>query len=252
MLSRSTSKCMPFVMAVAALVPWGTAYGQASDESDRISQPRLALTNANVVDVVTGEIHRGVTVLLADGEIEGITAGAPGAGTEVKDLQGKYVVPGLIDAHTHLNSLASARRALETGVTTVRSASVGSYRDVALRELVRDGYLAGPDVVAAGLFVTPNIGDAVLADPELRGSDRWRGHHRAASEADPGERRPWGRLHQGRGGPNGQGCRIRIPGNRCIRSRSLRPWSKRPASRACRSWPMPTATREAGRRCSLV
>ncbi|NNM32800.1 MAG: amidohydrolase family protein [Gemmatimonadetes bacterium] len=133
-----------------------------------IPQPHLALTNANVVDVVTGELQRGVTVVLAEGRIESIGADAPPAGVEVKDLGGKFVVPGLIDAHTHLNSLASARRALATGVTTVRSASVGSFRDVALRELVADGWLAGPDVVAAGIFVTPDIGDAVLADPELR------------------------------------------------------------------------------------
>jgi imidazolonepropionase-like amidohydrolase len=72
-----------------------------------------------------------------------------------------------MDAHTHLDNLAAARRALETGVTTVRSASVGSYRDVSLRELVKAGYLVGPEVLAAGLFVSPNLDDAILADPGL-------------------------------------------------------------------------------------
>ena len=61
----------------------------------------------------------------------------------------------------------AAKRALETGVTTVRSASVGSFRDVALRDLVRAGHLMGPDMLAAGLFVTPDIGDATLADTGL-------------------------------------------------------------------------------------
>jgi imidazolonepropionase-like amidohydrolase len=52
-------------------------------------------------------------------------------------------------------------------VTTVRSASVEAFEDVALRELVRAGRLAGPDVVAAGVYVTPDLGHSLLADPRL-------------------------------------------------------------------------------------
>ncbi|MGI9629051.1 MAG: amidohydrolase family protein [Longimicrobiales bacterium] len=134
----------------------------------RIPQPVIALTNASIVDVATGEVSRGVTVVLAGGMIESIGPDSPPSGALVRDLSGKFIVPGLIDAHTHLASLAAAERALHTGVTTVRTASVGSFRDVALREMAKDGYIAGPDVLAAGIFVTPQIGDAVLADPELR------------------------------------------------------------------------------------
>jgi imidazolonepropionase-like amidohydrolase len=49
----------------------------------------------------------------------------------------------------------------------VRSASVAAYQDVALRELARAGRIAGPDVIAAGVYVTPELGDTVLADPRL-------------------------------------------------------------------------------------
>jgi imidazolonepropionase-like amidohydrolase len=49
----------------------------------------------------------------------------------------------------------------------VRSASVTAFQDVALRELARAGRIAGPDVVAAGVYVTPDLGDTVLADPRL-------------------------------------------------------------------------------------
>jgi imidazolonepropionase-like amidohydrolase len=128
----------------------------------------LVLTNANVVNVRTGAIDRGVTVTIVSGRIEAIGRGpAPPAG-RVIDLKGRYLVPGLIDAHTHLQSIRQARTALESGVTTVRSASVGSFRDVALRDLVRRGALPGPDVVPAGLFVSPRFGeDDILADPEV-------------------------------------------------------------------------------------
>ena len=36
-----------------------------------------------------------------------------------------------------------------------------------MRELVKSGKLEGPDVVAAGVFVTPDLGETVLADPRL-------------------------------------------------------------------------------------
>ncbi len=152
--------------AIAVVVPtWLVAQSRSPDGT--LPQADVALINANVVDVRGGAIRRGVTVLVRGGRIVSVGAADLGAGTTVVDLRGKYVVPGLMDAHTHLDNLAAARRALETGVTTVRSASVGSFRDVALRDMSRAGFIAGPDVLAAGLFVTPNLEDAVLADPSL-------------------------------------------------------------------------------------
>ena len=54
--------------------------------------------------------------------------------------------PGLIDAHVHIASLPQMRAALESGVTTVRSAGVSNFVDVGMRELVKKGFVAGPDV----------------------------------------------------------------------------------------------------------
>jgi imidazolonepropionase-like amidohydrolase len=132
-----------------------------------LPQPVTALVHANVLDVRTGRIAQDATIVLRGGKIESIGVGAAPTGALVFDLAGRYALPGLIDAHTHLDDLAAARRALESGVTTVRSASVGSFRDVSLRELSKKGIIAGPDMVAAGIFVTPNVGDDVLADPSL-------------------------------------------------------------------------------------
>ena len=128
---------------------------------------QIALTHGNVIDVRSGEILRDVTVLLSGGIISEVGAASVPPGYQEIGLGGAYLLPGLLDAHTHLDSRSEARRALESGVTTVRSASVGSYKDVALRELVREGYIEGPDVLAAGVFITPELGDSVLADPAL-------------------------------------------------------------------------------------
>ncbi len=129
----------------------------------------LVLTHANVVDPRSGRLIADATLVLSGGKIERIARGpvSPPAGADVIDLQGRYVLPGLIDAHTHIADRAAARRALESGVTTVRSASTSHFEDVGLRELVRRGVLAGPEVQAAGLFVTPDLGESLLADPRL-------------------------------------------------------------------------------------
>ena len=129
----------------------------------------LALVNGQLFDGVTDRIRTDVTVLVADGKITAIQAAdedIPG-GFRPVSLDNYYLMPGLFDVHTHIQTLAQARQALESGVTTVRSASVNAYQDVALQALVEAGELAGPEVVAAGVYITPNLGDTVLADPRL-------------------------------------------------------------------------------------
>lgn len=140
-----------------------------ADADGVLPQPFLALTNANVVDVRSGSILEGVTVVLRNGNIESVGTDAPPAGAERVDLRGFYVTPGFFEGHYHGSSVQSARRALASGVTTARSASVNGYTDVAQRDMVKAGYLAGPDILAAGVYVTPEIGrtDDVLADPRL-------------------------------------------------------------------------------------
>jgi len=83
------------------------------------------------------------------------------------NLDGMYLLPGFIDAHTHIRSLDAARRALESGVTTARSASTPNYQDVSIRDMVKQMQIVGPDMVATGVFVTPNLGETVLADTRL-------------------------------------------------------------------------------------
>jgi imidazolonepropionase-like amidohydrolase len=128
-----------------------------------------AFINANVFNGVDDEIQEGATVFVKDRLIERIAG--PGASVSasytVVDAEGNYLMPGLFDVHTHISSLDQAKRALASGVTTVRTASVSAFQDVAMRELVKSGSLAGPDVVAAGVFVTPDLGETVLADPRL-------------------------------------------------------------------------------------
>ena len=131
-------------------------------------EPDLALVGGTVLDVREGTMSRA-NVLVGDGRILAVGADAPPAGVETLDVTGKFVLPGFIDAHTHATQLSQVRRALESGATTLRSASVGSYRDVAIGRMVAAGHLAGPDYLGAGVFVTPRIGEARLASESLYG-----------------------------------------------------------------------------------
>jgi imidazolonepropionase-like amidohydrolase len=143
---------------VALASPVVTANGQT-----------IVLRRANLADGARGAIATNSALVIRDGQIADIQPEpfTPPAGATVIDVGGRYVVPGLIDVHTHISTLANARRALESGVTTVRSASTNNFQDVALRDLVKLGALPGPDVVAAGVFVTPDLGETMLADARL-------------------------------------------------------------------------------------
>jgi imidazolonepropionase-like amidohydrolase len=143
---------------VAVASPVVTANGQT-----------IVLRRANLADGARGAIATNSALVIRDGQIADIQPEpfTPPAGATVIDVGGRYVVPGLIDVHTHISTLANARRALESGVTTVRSASTNNFQDVALRDLVKLGALPGPDVVAAGVFVTPDLGETMLADARL-------------------------------------------------------------------------------------
>ena len=130
----------------------------------------LVLTNANLVDVTTGTIREGVTVLVTGERITGIVEGAAPAasGARTVDLMGRYLAPGLMDAHVHVGSEDQALRALRSGVTTMRSMGASHYADVGIRELQRNGSMEAPELLAAGYHVRPPAAEEFFQDhPEL-------------------------------------------------------------------------------------
>jgi imidazolonepropionase-like amidohydrolase len=144
------------VVGVAAFTAQGSTQPATPDS--------LALVNAHVVDVRTGSIARSATLVIRGGRIESVGADAAPAGVKTIDLRGRYVVPGLIDAHTHLASLDAAKRAIESGVTTVRSSGVSNFADIGLRELSKQGAIAGPDVMASGYHIRPRLAEQAFLD----------------------------------------------------------------------------------------
>jgi len=150
------------LLAVAAVAAAGSiAAGVTQPDSTRGA---VALLNARVVDVRDGRITAESTVIVRGGAIESIGSQPAPPGATTVDLAGRYLLPGLIDAHTHIGTLRALQTALESGVTTARSAGVSNFVDVGMRELVRKGVLAGPEVLAAGYHVRPQLAEAAFFD----------------------------------------------------------------------------------------
>ena len=92
----------------------------------RGAQPAdLLLTNAQIVDLYNLDVIPG-QIAIADARIAGISPNGAAwyRATEVVDLEGQYVAPGLIDGHVHVeSSMVSipefARAVVPGGVTTV-------------------------------------------------------------------------------------------------------------------------------------
>ncbi len=91
----------------------------------------VVLTNVRLVDVFSGEVL-STDLALAGGKVAGFAAHGPHGphcesgydGKEIVDLGGRYVAPGLIDAHVHIESslvrpAEFARAVVPGGVTTV-------------------------------------------------------------------------------------------------------------------------------------
>lgn len=131
---------------------------------------KLVFEHANLIDGVSSQARRDVTVIVQSGRIVSVSSGPAqhSAGVRVIDLDGRWIMPGLIDMHAHLGDLASARTAMRSGVTTVRSLGSNHFVDVGIRELHRGGESDLPHVVAAGYHIRHRMAEEFFVDtPQL-------------------------------------------------------------------------------------
>src|SRR6476646_8144843 len=139
------------------------------------SAPQKTIIHAgHMLDVKTGKMLDNVTVSIEGDKVTGVSAGqnspAEAAGARVINLPNATLLPGLIDAHTHLTfdpnfgyqelgvsipkealiGAKNARITLEAGFTTVRNVGASGYTDIALRDAINEGMIPGPRIMASG------------------------------------------------------------------------------------------------------
>src|SRR5262245_42501693 len=153
---------------------------------------RTAIKAGRLIDTKNGTVIENAVILVEGDKIASVGVGLNiPAGVEIIDLKDKTVLPGLIDCHTHITAQPGnyyedtfrrspidvaiiahvyARRTLEAGFTTVRDVGASEFIDVALRNAINRGDVAGPRMQVATLTVgsTGGHGDTNGFSPYLK------------------------------------------------------------------------------------
>ena len=153
--------------AVAVVLVVGCVYSIAQ------TTRHVAVHAGRLLDVKTGKMLADQTLVIEDGRIVSMAASAeakiPTDAVRI-DLPNATVLPGLIDAHTHLTSeprfgydrlaisvprealigAKNARVTLLAGFTTARNVGARGFTDVALRDAINAGDVPGPRLLVSG------------------------------------------------------------------------------------------------------
>lgn len=133
-----------------------------------VSAPTVALANVRIVDGTGTQPVAGQTILIENGRITAI--GDAGSvrmpdNTEVLNLAGHTVIPGLVGMHNHtfyttyrrdvqLN-YSAPRLYLASGVTTIRTTgSFSPYSEINVKRAIEDGRVPGPRMHITGPYIT--------------------------------------------------------------------------------------------------
>ena len=175
--------------ALAAPVPAQTA---PSAPAAAAAPMRIAIRAGRLIDGLGGAPMAEAVILVENDRITAVGRGlAIPNGARVIDLSRSTVLPGFIDAHTHVTSQPEnymedlfrkspidvavsahvyARRTLDAGFTTIRDVGAGEFIDVALRNAINAGTVPGPRMQVATLTVgsTGGHGDITGFSPYLK------------------------------------------------------------------------------------
>lgn len=173
-------------------------------------EEQIVLQGATLINGNGGLIPDSVLVL----HKENISAAGPREEVQmpnqakIYDVRQKFIMPGLIDAHVHLdmhgmpdtiheslveNKLRAIRASIEmgntlrAGITTIRNAGSTAYIDIAVRKAVQEGLIIGPRILACGKII------CMLS----AGSEYFKGLYREADGADENRRAAREQLKEG-------------------------------------------------------
>lgn len=150
-------------------------------------QPDYVFTHANVVDVFNGSILSDTTVRISNGRVQSVQSATISPESQVGhvvNLEGKYLMPGLIDSHVHVSATPGesdpqkmfrpeeimtafrmpyvCQQMLSRGFTTVRDCGGAP---VALKSAIEEWLVPGPRLLLAGHALTQNGGHGDFRNP---------------------------------------------------------------------------------------
>jgi imidazolonepropionase-like amidohydrolase len=153
----------------------------------------VAIRAGNLIDPATGTVARNQIILIKDKKIAEVGANvAIPKDSVVIDLSNEWVMPGIMDAHTHvtqsvryfreldhnylveatglraLRGLHTAQTLLNAGITTVRDVgNDANFAAVDLRKAIDAGWFIGPTVQTAGKIIAPYGGQSTGIPQEI-------------------------------------------------------------------------------------
>jgi len=157
---------LSLIACVASTSPAQTAAAQTGATN---SPKTTVIRAAHLLDVKSGRMIDNPVLVITGDRITSLS-GSAAASANVIDLGGATLLPGLIDAHTHITfdptfgyqqlsisipkeALTGAKNAkitLEAGFTTIRNVGASGFTDIALRDSINEGMLPGPRILASG------------------------------------------------------------------------------------------------------
>jgi imidazolonepropionase-like amidohydrolase len=135
---------------------------------------RVVVRVGHVLDVKSGKTLVNQAIVIQAGKLVSVSPAAEvktSSADQIIDLPQGTVLPGLIDAHTHLDEgpenhgypglavsvprhaligARNARATLEAGFTTIRNVGADGFSDVALRDAINAGDIPGPRMLVSG------------------------------------------------------------------------------------------------------
>jgi imidazolonepropionase-like amidohydrolase len=154
-----------FLLASLSFVQHGFAQSAAPAAAQK-----TYVRAGHMLDTKSGKMMDNVLITIEGDKIASVGSGSAPAGANVIDISNATVLPGLIDAHTHLTGdpnfgyqelaisipkealigAKNARITLEAGFTTVRNVGAAGYTDVGLRDAINEGMVPGPRMMVSG------------------------------------------------------------------------------------------------------
>ncbi|MGI9262795.1 MAG: amidohydrolase family protein, partial [Woeseiaceae bacterium] len=138
-----------------------------------LAQDITVIRAGSLFDSRTGDVARDQLIFVEGERIIGVAPADEGIpdGATVIDLSDSFVLPGVMDMHTHIVSnlannffagyfqsphratvggVVNAEKTLLAGFTTIRNVGAGDYMDVAIRNAINDGEIPGPRMAVSG------------------------------------------------------------------------------------------------------
>ena len=149
----------------------------------------VAIRAGNLVDPATGSVAKNQIIIVKDQKITDVGPNVTiPSDAQIIDLSNEWVMPGIMDAHTHvtflqilqytleanylevskgmrvLQGLKIAQTLLNAGITTIRDVgNEADYASVDLRNAINKGWFTGPTILTSGKIIAPFGGQSNIS-----------------------------------------------------------------------------------------